>query len=206
MQRMPMGEINGRSGPVTLTRTVEQNFGVRIDAFAEIDFQGFVEIVDLLGGVVVVVLAPLKDDEFPGVNFSYQRFYFALGLQRFDGARALVYVRTRHDDNDLVRGLRQQQVLYALQLQARRIDALQRAPELLAALGNSVRTDLSLRQVLALVRAGLELSPEQIEKASLAGMVQDATLPHGAAVLVGDWAAIRGEMARRFRLSAAETR
>lgn len=200
------GETNGTGGPVTLMRTVEHNFGVRIDAFAEVDFRGFVQIVDLLGGVVVDVPAPIKDDEFPGANFTYQRLYFAPGLQRFDGARALAYVRTRHDDNDLARGLRQQQVLYALQAQALRIDALRRAPELLAALGNTVRTDLSLRQVLALARLGLELSPEQIETASLAGMVQDATLPSGAAVLVGDWTAIRAEIARRFRLTAAGAR
>jgi anionic cell wall polymer biosynthesis LytR-Cps2A-Psr (LCP) family protein len=115
-----------------------------------------------------------------------------------DGSRALAYVRTRHDDNDLARGLRQQQVLRALPERALRLDALRRAPQLLAALGDAVRTDLTPQQVLGLARLALELDASRITSASLAGMVQDATLPSGAAVLVGDWPAIRTEVARLF--------
>ncbi len=190
------GEANGVGGPTLIMATVERNFGVRVDAFARVDFRGFVRMVDLLGGVVVDVPAPIKDDEFPGPGFSYQRVYFSPGLQRLDGTRALAYVRTRHDDNDLARGLRQQQVLRALRAQALRVEALRRAPELLAALGSAVRTDLTPRQALALARLALEMSPEAITSASLAGLVADATLPNGAAVLVGDWPAIRSEVAR----------
>lgn len=192
------GEANGTSGPALLMATIEQNFGVHVDAFAQVDFAGFVRVIDLLGGVVIDIPAPIKDDEFPGPAFTYQRVYFSPGLQRLDGERALAYVRTRHDDNDLARGLRQQQVLRALRAQAIRVDALRRAPELLTALGNAIRTDLAPRQALALARLGLELSPDAIESASLAGFVSDATLPSGAAVLVGNWPAIRSEVARLF--------
>lgn len=192
------GEANGTSGPALLMATVEHNFGVRVDAFAQVDFTGFVRVVDLLGGVVVDVPAPIKDDEFPGPAFTYQRLYFSAGLQRLDGQRALAYVRTRHDDNDLARGLRQQQVLRALRAQAIRVDALRRAPELLAAVGDTVRTDLTPRQALALARLGLELSPDAIVSASLVGFVSDVTLPSGAAVLVGNWPAIRSEVGRLF--------
>jgi LCP family protein required for cell wall assembly len=197
------GEANGPSGPALLMATIEQNFGVRVDAFAQVDFEGFVRIVDLLGGVVVDVPAPIKDDEFPGPAFTYQRVYFSPGLQQLDGERALAYVRTRHDDNDLARGLRQQQVLRALRERALRVGALRRAPELLAALGDAVRTDLSPRQALALARLGLELSPDRIRSASLAGAVSDATLPSGAAVLVGDWLVIRREVAQLFGTEAS---
>ncbi len=192
------GEASGSSGPALLVATIERNFAVHVDGFAEVDFAGFVRIVDLLGGIVVDVPAPIKDDMFPGPNFSYQRLSFAPGLQWMDGSRALAYVRTRHDDNDLARGLRQQQVLRALWERALRLDALRRAPQLLAALGDAVRTDLTPQQVLGLARLALELDASRITSASLAGMVQDATLPSGAAVLLGDWPAIRTEVARLF--------
>ncbi|MCX7623428.1 MAG: LCP family protein [Thermomicrobium sp.] len=196
------GEASGTTGPALLMATIERNFGVHVDAFAQVDFQGFIRLVDLLGGVVVDVPAPIKDDEFPGPAFTYQRVYFSPGLQRFDGERALAYVRTRHDDNDLERGLRQQRVLRALRAQALRVDALRRVPELLAALGDAVRTDLPPRRALALARLGLELSPDRIESVTLASFVSDATLSSGAAVLVGDWPAIRSEVARLFGTAA----
>lgn len=189
------GEMTGTGGPTLLIETVEQNFQVPITGFAEVDFEGFVRLVDLLGGVVVDVPAPIKDDEFPGPNFTYQRLYFAPGLQHLNGARTLAYVRTRHDDNDLMRGLRQQQVLRALRRQALRIDALARLPQLLEAMGRTVRTDLSLQQALALARLGMELSDEQVDSLTLADLVHDATLPSGAAVLIGDWPAIRSRVA-----------
>lgn len=201
-----MGETRGVTGPVLTMRTVERNFGVVLDGFIVVDFQGFVRIVDLLGGVVVDVPAPIKDDRFPGPSFTYRRLYFAPGLQRLEGERALAYVRTRHDDNDLARGLRQQQVLRALRAQALRVQAIRRIPDLLAALGDTVRTDLRPGEALALARLGLELSPDRIQSASLVRFVHDATLPNGAAVLAGDWPGIRTEVDRLFGGTGAEAR
>ena len=79
---------------------------------------------------------------------------------------------------------------------ALRRDALRRAPQLLAALGDAVRTDLAPQQVLGSVRLTQQREARRLAAASLAGMVQDATLPSGAAVLVGDWPAIGAGVAR----------
>ena len=79
---------------------------------------------------------------------------------------------------------------------ALRRDALRRAPQLLAALGDAVRTDLTHQQVLGSVRLTQQREARRLAAASLAGMVQDATLPSGAAVLVGDWPAIGAGVAR----------
>ena len=64
--------------------------------------------------------------------------------------------------------------------------------------GYEVSTATSGAQALALARLGLELSPDAIVSASLVGFVSDVTLPSGAAVLVGNWPAIRSEVGRLF--------
>ncbi|CAM5480151.1 Polyisoprenyl-teichoic acid--peptidoglycan teichoic acid transferase TagU [Streptomyces diastaticus subsp. diastaticus] len=63
------GKINSAfalGGPKLLTRTVEQATGLRLDHFAEVDFLGFVDVVDALGGVRVRVPAGGLRDERSG--------------------------------------------------------------------------------------------------------------------------------------------
>ncbi len=179
------------TGPGLVRATIEYNFGIPIHYFAEVDFQGFIKIVDTLGGVTVDVPAPIKDDEYPGEGFNYTRLYFPTGLQHMDGRTALRYVRTRHDDNDFARGARQQQVLKALREQAIRLGLLARAAELIDELGGTVRTDLRPRDVLALARLALELEDEDIHSYSLQDAVTDYWVPGGAFYLIPDWPTAR---------------
>ncbi|HKG24563.1 MAG TPA: LCP family protein, partial [Thermomicrobiales bacterium] len=96
------GEADGvkGGGPALVTQTIETNFGVHIDYFAEVDFAGFVKIVDTVGGVTIDVPYPIKDDAYPASGNNYMRVYFPAGWQHLDGERALQYARTRHDDGD----------------------------------------------------------------------------------------------------------
>ena len=50
-------------------------------SFVQIDFQGFVQMIDTVGGVMVDVPYPIRDDEYPAENFRYQRIYFPAGWQ-----------------------------------------------------------------------------------------------------------------------------
>ncbi len=148
------GEADGFSGggPALAIQTIETNLGVHIDYFAEVDFAGFVKIVDTVGGITVDVPYPIKDDAYPASGNNYMRVYFPAGWQHLDGEQALQYARTRHDDGDGMRSVRQQQVLVALRQQAVSFDLLTKAGELLGELGDAVRTDLSPTQALQLAR------------------------------------------------------
>ena len=130
-------------GPGLMMRTIETNFGINIDYFAEVDFNGFVKIVDTVGGVTLDVPYPIRDNEYPAPNNQYMRIYFPSGWQHMDGQRVLQYARTRHDDGDGRRSARQQQVLLALRQQALTLDLLKQAPTLISEVGDTVRTDLS---------------------------------------------------------------
>ncbi|GIW03779.1 MAG: hypothetical protein KatS3mg059_0399 [Thermomicrobiales bacterium] len=87
-------EVPG-GGPGLAIRTIEANFGIRIDYFAEVDFNGFIKIIDTVGGVMIDVPYPIKDDAYPADGTNYMRVYFSAGWQHMDGKRALQYARTR---------------------------------------------------------------------------------------------------------------
>jgi hypothetical protein len=113
-----------------------------------------------------------------------------------DGERALQYARTRHDDGDGRRSVRQQQVLLALREQAVSIDLLPKAAELLEEFGNTVRTDLQPTQALQLAQLGSQIDPSAIVSYSLDSAVYEQSLPD-AYYLIADWDAV-GEIMTQF--------
>lgn len=186
-------------GPALTVQTIEANFGLRINHFAQVNFDGFVSVVDILGGVTLDVPYPIKDNEYPAENLQYTRIYFPAGWQHMDGERALQYARTRHADNDAQRSIRQQQVLMALREQADIGELIPQAAELLATLGDSVRTDLELDQAVKLARLATEIPLESIDQYTLLNAVTEED-PFGIYYLVPDWDAV-GEVLSQFTQS-----
>lgn len=90
-------------GMELLDDTLEENFGIQIDANLEVDFSGFSSIIDVLGGVDIT-LTPTEAD------------YLGLpeGLNHMDGDTALEYSRIRYLDSDFGRTNRQRKILTAL--------------------------------------------------------------------------------------------
>nr|WP_165498661.1 LCP family protein [Streptomonospora litoralis] len=94
-------------GPSLAVETVESATHVRIDHYVEVDFTGFVEMVDALGGIEVCLPQPIHD---PKAHLD-----MAAGTHRVGGTRALAFARTRQTaGGDLDRIGRQQQVLSAM--------------------------------------------------------------------------------------------
>lgn len=140
--------------------TVAHFLGVPIHYHVVVGLAGFREIVDLIGGIVIDVERPIKDDQFPDNQYGVQRIFLHPGLQRMDGQTALWYARTRHADTDYHRVRRQQQVVFALKQAGLQPHLLRRAPELLSIVGKHIETDMGLPQALALalVAKDIELS------------------------------------------------
>jgi len=94
-------------GPGLVVQTVESATGVRVDHYVEVDFTGFVEVVDALGGITVCLPEAIHDDK--------AHLFLEAGTHRVDGVQALAFARTRKSAHgDLDRIDRQQQVLAAL--------------------------------------------------------------------------------------------
>ncbi len=137
-------------GGVPLTvQTVEDFTGVRIDHVLMVDFSGFKEIVDALGGVEITV-----DQSFTSTHSLNKNSirHFDAGPQVMDGAAALDYARERYafKDGDFARIRHQQQVIRAILNKAASGDLLTnpaRLNEFLKATANAVTVDSSLNIV-----------------------------------------------------------
>ncbi len=184
-----LGEFNQvQGGGAGLTiRTIESNLGIPVHGFVQIDFQGFIQMIDTVGGVVVDVPYPIRDDAYPAENYRYQRIYFPAGWQHLDGEEALIYARTRHQDGDTMRSARQQQVLLALRDQAVSLNLVGQLPTLIRQFGDSVRTDISISDAIRLAQVGMEIPRDEIQSISLLPALYDDPGLDGTYYLSADW-------------------
>jgi LCP family protein required for cell wall assembly len=149
-------------GPELLQRTLDANFAIKSKYFGRVSFHGFEQIVDTVGGVIVDVERPIKDDEYPTDDYGYQRVYIPAGPQIMDGRTALQYARSRHSENDFGRARRQQRVLVALRDRAMQLNMLPKAPTLVGLVQQTVSTNFSPTELLALARLASEIDREKI--------------------------------------------
>ncbi len=162
-----------RGGVGLVWATVEQNFGITINYFAQVDFGGFRRIIDAVDGVTVDNPYPIVDDEYPTEDYQYTRVYFPAGPMHLNGEEALKYARTRHGDNDFQRNARQQQVILAIREQAAKTNLFGQANRLIEALSGTVKTDFPPGQFLALAGVGRGIGNDGIKQFSLNNLVKE---------------------------------
>jgi LCP family protein required for cell wall assembly len=136
-------------GAALTVQTVEEYTGVRIDHVVMVDFAGFKEIVDALGGIDIDVEEGFTSTH--SLNANSIRV-FRKGTQTMDGAAALDYSRERFafKDGDFARIRHQQQVIRAILSKASTGDLLTNPGQLnsfLRATANSVAVDDKLNIV-----------------------------------------------------------
>ncbi|MGL4177160.1 MAG: LCP family protein [Dermatophilaceae bacterium] len=115
-----------RGGPACVINTVEGNTGLFIDHFAVVDFTGFRDMVDALGGVPVCISTPIDDPK--------AQLTLSAGRHVLDGTQALGWVRSRYSTksgSDLERIERQQAFLSSVVQEATRSSLLARPDKLL---------------------------------------------------------------------------
>lgn len=96
-----IGELQGKDqGAACLIQTLEQHTGIGIDHVMRVNFSGFVNVVDTLGGVDFAVDRDMRD-RWSGLDIKK-------GCNHFDGVKAIQFVRARHIDSDFGRQARQQ--------------------------------------------------------------------------------------------------
>jgi len=137
-------------------------YDLDIKYFVEVNFEGFVKVVDALGGVTINVQIPVVDDRYPGDGGRLERIYIPSGIQHMDGAQALRYARSRHTSTDFDRAQRQQRVLLSLREQADPAELIPHLPELVTALKQAVRTDIPIDQLDELLGLASEIDTRSI--------------------------------------------
>ncbi len=160
-------KYKGVGGVAYVWDTIEKNFQIKIDYYAQVDFNGFKKIVDAVGGVTVDNPYPIVDNAYPTEDYQFTRVFFPAGPMHLYGAEALQFARTRHDDSDFQRNNRQQQVILGVREQALKLNLLAKGTDLIDALKDTVRTDFPHDQWLGLARLGIDLRGDAIKQYSL---------------------------------------
>ncbi len=158
-------ETASRAAMQELAAEIGRALGMEIHHTVKVDFIGFVQAVDALGGIEIDVPETLVDTQYPGPNYTYETFRIGAGLQTIDGETALKYARSRHSTSDFDRSARQQQIIAALG-EKMRADGILTSPgkimDLLGILREHVETTLPVREMLALAEAGKDIDRSNI--------------------------------------------
>ena len=144
---------NQIGGPALTLATVKALTGLPVDHVVVVDFDGFKELIDAVGGIEVNVPKPILSNRFdcpykPARCAKWEGWRFAKGKQHMDGRRALVYSRIRTNqldpsDTDITRGNRQQIVADAVGDKIASLGTFVRLPFMGDTLAAPLATDLS---------------------------------------------------------------
>ncbi len=146
-----------------LERVIRDTLGIPIAHSVAIDLGVFEHIIDEVGGVVVDVQCPIVDDfRDPRLDGGRRVLRLDAGPQLIDGAKAAMFIRSRHGRSDWSRARRQQLVLRGLHRKLANIEGLARAPKLFASVERSVVSDMSRLQMLGLIRRVLRQDASKV--------------------------------------------
>ncbi len=183
-----LGEANRLpgGGPELAARTVEEFLGIDIHYWAQVDFTAFVQFVDYIGGVKLVIEEPMKL-EMIGTE---KKERLKAGEQSLTGQIALAYVRNRTEgDGDFSRAQRQQEVILAIRNQLLRPD-IQRLlftnPKgVWDIFSQNIQTNIPFFDAFNLAKLALQINPEQIGQYVIAppDYVAHALSPDGLNIL-----------------------
>ena len=139
----------GKGAKLTAEKFAEF-FGTPIDHVLRIDFRGFADLIDALGGIDINVERGFTDEQYPTLDEKYQTVSFRKGQQHMDGNTALIFARSRHGNNgegsDFARSHRQQMIMLAVRQRLLSLNTLAdpaKMAKLYSAVANHIQTDLS---------------------------------------------------------------
>ena len=134
-------------GGQDLTRDTVQDFlGIKLHNYVVVDFQGFKDLVDVIGGVDINVEKRMYYYD-PYANFEID---LRPGMQHMDGKTAMQYVRYRDEEGDIGRIRRQQKFIMALYKQIASKNIIAKMPGVSKQIMSMIKTDLSLKEMVEL--------------------------------------------------------
>ncbi|GAP62627.1 hypothetical protein ARMA_1050 [Ardenticatena maritima] len=176
-------------GPDLARQTVQQTLGVAVHYYVVVNFDGFTQIIDAMGGIDVDVPETLHDENYPTEDYGVTTIHIEAGPHHMDGRTALIYARSRYSTNDFDRAQRQQQILAAMKARLQQPGAWWRLPRVAQAVFNAVESDIPQREWVAL--GVIALRAKTIERLAIGpDQVTPYITANGAYVLLPNWDAI----------------
>lgn len=152
---------NKNGGGISMSKEVVSDLlDLNIHYAIAVDFDGFKDIVNALGGVTVDVEKDLVDYQYPTSSGGYQTLRIKKGTQKMDGELALKYARSRKSTSDYDRAARQQILLAAIRDKALKVETIlnpTKVSGLIEVLGNHLKTDIQLWEIQRLVEMSKDI-------------------------------------------------
>jgi LCP family protein required for cell wall assembly len=195
MSRINFADVYGEAygyaggGPALVQQTLLYNLGIPVDHYVRTDFDGFIGIINALGGVDVPVHCRLEDHwPYPDENGEYPIRVMEPGMYRMDGETALWYARSRLTTDVFSRERRQQQVLQAIWYRSLNLELLPRVPELWEQYRSMVVTDMTLEDAVLLADVAARVDERNVRFYSIGpeALIPWIT-PKGGSVFLPDW-------------------
>lgn len=160
-------------GMEALVDVIETTLAIPIDYYVLVDFAGFVDLIDSIGGVYITVRSSMNVT-FSPAKPGDEEFVLELspGRQRMNGRTALAYSRNRSDSNDFVRTRRQRCLVREVAAQADALRILREFPRIATTVERNVTTNIPLRVLPDLISLVAALDTDDITT----GAIQSGTL------------------------------
>ena len=191
--REQYGKINAANvygGPELAAKTVANVIGVPIHYYVLIDFSGFRQAIDAVGGVDINVPTAIYDPDYPCDNErgGYCALRIKAGLQHMDGTVALRYARSRKSTSDFDRAARQQLVIAALRQKALQLSTLTnpvKLSQLIDAVGSHIKTDIQANELNKMAAIVKDIDPAKMVQKVIDTDSKDALLVGGVNIIAG---------------------
>jgi LCP family protein required for cell wall assembly len=152
-------------GYLALQDAVSGMTGRQLDGMLAVTLQGFVDLVDALGGLDIYTPYSLYDAMYPHENGRrHEVLWIAAGQHHFDGHTALAFARSRNQDTDYDRMWRQQLTLTSLRQQLDPCTLIIRIPELLDIARDSLWTNMPIEQLPDLLNLAARVKTDKIAR------------------------------------------
>jgi LCP family protein required for cell wall assembly len=178
-------------GPELAMKTIGNLTGLDIQYYVYVDFQGFIKLVDAVGGVDFYVEKDMKySDAADGHVYDIN---LKKGQQHLDGEKALQYVRFRHDKlSDFTRTERQRDFLKAIAAKLQSGWNLVRLPDILSEVTPFMETNMSAGDMLKLASLGYKSHQAGTAQIPPMELVTDEKIDGSAVLGVRNLDALKG--------------
>ncbi len=171
-------------GPELLRKTIKENFDIDLHYYAMVNFDGFVQVVDVVApnGIDVEIDRRMFYDDGTGKTY----IDFKPGHHTLNGEQALNYVRFRSDhENDFGRVRRQQEMVTLLKDELLTVTGITRLPRLLGTITPYIDTNITTSKILSLGKDFFLNPVKDVETLTLPipDGYQDKRIAHAGAVL-----------------------
>lgn len=153
-------------GPKATIETVQEMLDIPIDYYVKVNFHAFIDLVDALDGIKVEVPYALSEQDS---NDNHNAIRLQPGLQTLNGEEALALARTRKKDTDVMRGMRQQEILKAIFKKALSVGSFSKHSKMIEAVGDNMETNMSFSDMKALLDYALAGSGLTIDTLNIQG-------------------------------------